>query len=518
MLKPSNHPAVNREDRASLEWALIAGLIVVAAALRFWRIGVESLWLDEAASWSFARLPVAELLTRNADPGNPPLYYLALGQWLALFGDSEIALRSFSAVAGVLSVPVIYLLGRELFGRRAGALAALLLAFSPIHLFYSQEARQYTPAMFLGLVSAWLFMRAVKTDRWAHWLGAAFFAALAFYIHYSAMLIPAFQGAYALVAARRWRAVGAAALFGLLCLPGVVLYLAPTFLLRDGYQFWQGHVTPGALARMGNKLFGKPTSASDPPEIQAACALLLGIAAVYPLWLAGRSAKREDTDGGRPLLFSLLYLLVPMVLFIGLALMKPVWQERYLLVALPGYLLVLAWVLTRQQGARRVLLATILVLLHAGGMKAATREWQKEEWREAVRMMQTAARSARNPDTEVFLTMPFLHLPFDYYSRGNPPRTGYPRGRAPLTPADTAELDALARRAAQRGTIFVIHGVAGDGDPDLLLVRRLAAIKGTGTFRRFVGMRVFAFGEGAPALGGIPVTPSSLAAGDDRYR
>ncbi|HOQ30712.1 MAG TPA: glycosyltransferase family 39 protein, partial [Armatimonadota bacterium] len=299
MLKPSNHPAENREDRASLEWALIAGLIVVAAALRFWRIGVESLWLDEAASWSFARLPVAELLTRNADPGNPPLYYLALGQWLALFGDSEIALRSFSAVAGVLSVPVIYLLGRELFGRRAGALAALLLAFSPIHLFYSQEARQYTPAMFLGLVSAWLFMRAVKTDRWAHWLGAAFFAALAFYIHYSAMLIPAFQGAYALVAARRWRAVGAAALFGLLCLPGVVLYLAPTFLLRDGYQFWQGHVTPGALARMVNKLFGKPTSASDPPEIQAACALLLGIAAVYPLWLAGRSAKREDTDGGR---------------------------------------------------------------------------------------------------------------------------------------------------------------------------------------------------------------------------
>ena len=368
--------------------------------------------------------------------------------------------------------------------------------------------------MFLGLLSAWLFLRAVKTDRWAHWLGAALFAALAFYIHYSALLIPAFEGAYALVAARRWRAAGAAALLGLLCLPGVVLYLAPTFLLRDGYQFWQGHATRGVGAHREQALW-QANRRERPARAPGGVRPAPGVAVVYPLWLAGRSAR------GRMPRASAAPLLAPLSAGADGALLsvwplKPVWQERYLWWRCPATSW--CWRGFSPPAKSRALLATTLVLLHAGGMEAATREWRKEEWREAVRVMQTAARSARNPDAEVFLTMPFLHLPFDYYSRGNPPRMGYPQSRRPLTTADEAELDALARRAAQRSTIFVIHGVAGDGDPNLLLERRLTAIKGPGTFRRFVGMRVFAFGEGAPALGGIPVTPSALAAGDDRYR
>ena len=170
-----------------------------------------------------------------------------LAAWRAGFGDSEAALRGLSAVLGALTVPVLYALGRELFGRRVALLAAGLLALSPIHLYYSQEARQYVPVLWLGALAAWLFTRALRANRWGDWLGSASLMAVACYVHYSALLIPAFAAAYLLLACRRraddpsagvvgTRALAAGAVLLLLALPGIWLYLAPTFLAADGYQ------------------------------------------------------------------------------------------------------------------------------------------------------------------------------------------------------------------------------------------------------------------------------------------
>jgi outer membrane biosynthesis protein TonB len=75
---------------------------------------------------------------------HPPLYYALLHGWMRLVGDSEFAVRTLSALFGTLTVPVIYRLARRIAGKTAGLLAALILAVSPFHVRFAQEARMYT--------------------------------------------------------------------------------------------------------------------------------------------------------------------------------------------------------------------------------------------------------------------------------------------------------------------------------------------------------------------------------------
>src|SRR6185437_10957473 len=83
----------------------------------------------------------------------PPLYYCVAWVWARLFGDHEAGLRSLSAVAGVLVVPIAYGLGARLIGRRAGLIAAALTACNPLLVWYSQEARSYSMLVLLSAVS-----------------------------------------------------------------------------------------------------------------------------------------------------------------------------------------------------------------------------------------------------------------------------------------------------------------------------------------------------------------------------
>ena len=125
-------------------WEIIC-VTVLGTFLRFYHIGVKSLWIDEAFSFRSAQLPLSQIWGAQAlvEP-NPPLYYTLLKLWVLFFGESEAALRSLSAVIGILTIPLIYVLGRSLGNQQLGLIAALLLAISPINIQYSQEARGYT--------------------------------------------------------------------------------------------------------------------------------------------------------------------------------------------------------------------------------------------------------------------------------------------------------------------------------------------------------------------------------------
>ena len=91
--------------------------------------------------------------------------------WLHL-GQSEAWVRLPAAVFGIASIPVIYLVARKLVGVGAALASAAILAFSPTHVYYSQEARSYTMTILLVMVSSWFFVRAVEENRerdWALW-------------------------------------------------------------------------------------------------------------------------------------------------------------------------------------------------------------------------------------------------------------------------------------------------------------------------------------------------------------
>src|SRR6202035_4771950 len=120
----------------------VAGLTIFAAVLRFGRIGHQGVWVDEAHTDLLLHFSAGRMLgLLPHTESTPPLYYVIAWVWARIFGFGETGLRSLSAVAGVLMVPVAYAAGAKLLSRRAGLIVAALVTTSPLLIWYSQEAR-----------------------------------------------------------------------------------------------------------------------------------------------------------------------------------------------------------------------------------------------------------------------------------------------------------------------------------------------------------------------------------------
>jgi mannosyltransferase len=174
---------------------LLAVLTIAAAALRFATIDVQSYWFDEALTSKLLRLPLGEMLSQLPDTElTPPLYYLLAWPWSHVVGSEEAALRSLSALFGIAVVPVAYLVGRELVSRAAGLGTAALVAFNPLLVWYSQEARPYSLLVLLCGLSLLFFARALRRreDR-ALWLWALA-SSLALLTHYFAAFLVVPEG------------------------------------------------------------------------------------------------------------------------------------------------------------------------------------------------------------------------------------------------------------------------------------------------------------------------------------
>ena len=128
----------------------------------------RGIWLDEAISIHQARLSLHDLF-RNLYNGDrqPPLYHLTLWLTIRAFGDGEFAVRLPSLIAGTLVIPVLYELGRELYDRRTGLLAAAFAAVSPVLIWYAQEVRMYEFVALFGLLALLTQLRVIRNRAWA---------------------------------------------------------------------------------------------------------------------------------------------------------------------------------------------------------------------------------------------------------------------------------------------------------------------------------------------------------------
>src|SRR4051812_49265919 len=209
---------------------LLVGLVVLAAVLRFATIDQQSYWLDEAFTVGLLREDFPHMLKYMTETeATPPLYYVLAWPWAHVFGTGDVALRSFSAVVGTATVPVMYAAGRELVSRRAGLIAAALTATSPLMIWYSQEARAYALLVLFGVASLWFFARVLNNPTRGNWVGFAVLSGLALMSHYLAGLLFV---AEAVVLwwdpARRRATYWVAGGFALLCAA-----LAPLVLVQD---------------------------------------------------------------------------------------------------------------------------------------------------------------------------------------------------------------------------------------------------------------------------------------------
>ena len=137
----------------------------LAGWLRFYHLGAQSYWNDEGITLGLVGRDVPTILGSAAADIHPPGYYLLLKVWHGLTGDSEFALRAFSALSGLALVALLYRLGRVYFDRLAAVAAAFLGALSPFLVYYSQEARMYALAAALAAASFLLFSLWLRSSR-----------------------------------------------------------------------------------------------------------------------------------------------------------------------------------------------------------------------------------------------------------------------------------------------------------------------------------------------------------------
>jgi 4-amino-4-deoxy-L-arabinose transferase-like glycosyltransferase len=174
-------------------------ITVIGFFLRFYNLGYNSLWLDEASTYSISVKSFAEIWqVTAAGEFNPPLFYWVEHVMLML-GNNEIILRFIPALLGVLTIPLFYVIGKEFLDQNTGIIAAAACAMSPFLIYYSQEARAYSMMLFFVTLATIFFLKAMKSGSLTHWAFFGAFSALAFWSHFYAFVMIAALVLYALI-------------------------------------------------------------------------------------------------------------------------------------------------------------------------------------------------------------------------------------------------------------------------------------------------------------------------------
>jgi len=171
---------------------LLSLALLLGAGLRLDDLGGPSLWMDEGFTWMVASGPLSELPERvTLFDKHPPLHYAVARAALLVGGHSELWLRLPSALAGVLTIPVVFLLARQVGVSGAGA--ALLMAVGAMHVLVTRDGRGYGLATLCLALTFWLWARLLQRLRPPEVAGWFLAGVAALYTHYLAIVVLAWQ-------------------------------------------------------------------------------------------------------------------------------------------------------------------------------------------------------------------------------------------------------------------------------------------------------------------------------------
>jgi uncharacterized membrane protein len=137
------------------------------------------------------------------EPQLPPLYFIVARWWVQVFGNSVTVTRSLSASISLLAFPCIYWLCLELFeSPLVGGIAIALMAVSPVHVLYAQEARPYSLWTVTILLSSAAFLQAVRTRTQLNWIVYALTLGLGLYTQIFTGLVAIGHGIYLAIVER----------------------------------------------------------------------------------------------------------------------------------------------------------------------------------------------------------------------------------------------------------------------------------------------------------------------------
>ncbi len=410
-------------------------LLALGAGLRFYALDRHSLWTDEF--FTLCTIGAVHAPLAPSEP-TPPFYFLLLKPWIAAAGSSPGAIRALSAVWGVVGLVVIWLAAARLIAPRAGLFALALVALSPWHLAYSQEARAYAILFALSAASMWMLAEALRCSRrW--WIAYVPITAALLYTHYWGLFVWFAGVSFATHFVFRhpqsaFRTLLPVALAGACFVPHLPTLAAAT-AAHVQPAFW---TPPPALANLGSTLVCFTGTRFYVGgwlfSLGAAVALAVGILAA--LWTTGLLA--ESNMRRWLVCYTAAALLLPFAISYALPQMFGAWW-RYPMATYPAaiWLAARGWNLWPRSG-RAASVAALVLLMTAGDVYYFT-GYQKGNVKQAAQLV------ASQPVTDSVLIVPaYLEPLWRLYYRG------------PLLTIHEAGMDEMAPELGRFGrAIFV---------------------------------------------------------------
>lgn len=402
-------PSLLSWERLGLAAILFTGLVLRLAFLDH-----KGLWLDEAVTLSKAMAHPSTIVIAH-DEAHPPLYYLFMHFWVML-GQSEVILRLPSVIFGTLALPFLYGLSREWIGKEGALLATALLAVSPLHIWYSQEARMYSLVPLLALVAAFCTTQAIRGQGLGYWIGAILAALAAIYTDYSAV-IGLWLGNLAFLALASYIPELRSQLRAWALAHGVLLL---------GYLPWLPLLGQQARGFIPSQLDVYTTVISRLLHVNTTLehwqiVLLTGVAlALLLLGLAWWHGARVIAWLVRQQWVSWAFIAALGLSLIAMPIPRGYFLKRESLIALPFLLIGAAWAI-RQARKKHILASGALAFSLVISLYTILAV-PKEQWREAVAWLQ----AQQAPGDVIALQPDYEHYVFSYYYQGRPRWIGLP--------------------------------------------------------------------------------------------
>jgi mannosyltransferase len=384
----------------------IAVVLILAGWLRFHNLGSESLWLDEAVSWTQIKDGLAALIQRTARDNYPPLNNLALFVAIKFLGTDEWTLRLPSAIFGLANIGVLYWLGTMTLGRKAALIGATMLALSPLSVIYSQEARMYSLlalAATLYAATCFYYLRAPSMLRGA---SISFSGLSLVYSHPYGVL--------------DWIVI-ALAFAALFLLPiwssrrTILLWMASNTIVAIGFMPWALILAGHAQTVHGGGFWIPPlTTVFLSKELGALAGgrLFFGITLIGAvLGLVGE--RRRD------LAFLCAWVVIPLVVGIIVSILwKPMFLARYVIGSHPPLLLLSGFGWTKyakdwRSGIFSTVFVVAIALASLPFLRRPVYAYPKDDWRSVASFLDT-----RRQPTDCVLVVPaYEAIPLGYYRR-----------------------------------------------------------------------------------------------------
>jgi 4-amino-4-deoxy-L-arabinose transferase-like glycosyltransferase len=360
---------------------LIAIIIILGFLLRWYSLTNQSIWLDEAFTIYNSQQSLSYILDQKGN--TPPLYYLLLHFWIHINGNSEFSARLLSVLTGTTAIFVIYVLGSLIFNKRTGIYAALLLAISPIHIYYSQEARPYSLLFLVALLSIFFYVKL--KDRFSKGSAAGYtvFSTILIYSHLYGLLVLLAQNLDQFINHNfKLRKLKSWILLQLI----IIIFYIP-WIIR----------MPEIIGVQSHSWIPKPNLLISFPLFYKFASGELN----YPF----KSIRKESI-----LLFS--WLLVPVIIpFLYSVIFTPVFTIRYTVVASLSLFLIAAYSLFNMNTFKKPGLLILIVLCSFLALHVQNNTTIKDPWRDVSKFIQSNMQDG----DQVLLISSYEVFSFSYY-------------------------------------------------------------------------------------------------------